>query len=115
VSHRPRPADLVALLSPAVEQALRAPSVHNTQPRRWRITPSGIELHADGDRHLAATDPDRRDLVLSCGAALHHLQVALAALAGAPMPQGVTRSGRTTGIIAGLTDIRQPPSRRRGG
>ena len=64
----------------AVERALRAPSVHNTQPWRWRVTPRSIELHADGDRHLAATDPDRRDLVLSCGAALHHLQVALAAL-----------------------------------
>jgi nitroreductase len=68
------------LLCTAVEQALRAPSVHNTQPWRWRITPNSIELHADGDRHLAATDPDRRDLLLSCGATLHHLQVALAAL-----------------------------------
>ena len=71
-----RPADLSA----AVGQALRAPSVHNTQPWRWRITPDTIEVHADWDRHLAATDPDRRDVVLSCGAALHHLQVALAAL-----------------------------------
>jgi nitroreductase len=66
-------------LALAVEQALRAPSVHNTQPWRWRLRPSTVELHADWNRHLAATDPDRRDLVLSCGAALHHLQVALAA------------------------------------
>ena len=64
----------------AVEQATRAPSVHNTQPWRWRIGPQSVELHADGNRHLPATDPDRRDLVLSCGAALHHLLVALAAL-----------------------------------
>ena len=63
----------------AIEQALRAPSVHNTQPWRWRIRSDGVELHADWNRHLVATDPDRRDLVLSCGAALHHLQVALAA------------------------------------
>ena len=77
---RSRPADLSALLSTAVEQALRAPSVHNTQPWRWRITADSVELHADQDRHLTATDPDRRDLLLSCGAALHHLQVALAAL-----------------------------------
>jgi nitroreductase len=69
-----RTADLTA----AVEHALRAPSVHNTQPWRWRIRPDVVELHADWDRHLAATDPDRRDLVLSCGAALHHLKVALA-------------------------------------
>jgi nitroreductase len=63
----------------AVEHALRAPSVHNTQPWRWRIRAEAVELHADWNRHLPATDPDRRDLVLSCGATLHHLQVALAA------------------------------------
>ena len=42
--------------------------------------PDSIELPADEARDLTATDPDRRDLLLSCGAALHHLQVALAAL-----------------------------------
>ena len=63
----------------AVEKATRAPSVHNTQPWRWRIGPRSVELHADWNRHLPATDPDRRDLVLSCGVALHHLHVALAA------------------------------------
>ena len=56
-----RIADLVA----AVEHALRAPSVHNSQPWRWRIRPDSVELHADWDRHLVATDPDRRDLVLA--------------------------------------------------
>jgi nitroreductase len=66
-------------LHEAVEDALRAPSVHNTQPWRWRLRPDTVELYADPDRHLATTDPDHRDLVLSCGAALHHLQVALAA------------------------------------
>ena len=62
-----------------VEHALRAPSVHNTQPWRWRIADDAVELHADWNRHLVATDPGRRDLVISCGAALHHLLVALAA------------------------------------
>jgi nitroreductase len=63
----------------AIEDALRAPSVYNTQPWRWRTRPGAVELHADWDRHLVAADPDRRDLLLSCGAGLHHLQVALAA------------------------------------
>ena len=70
-------------LARAVERALRAPSVHNTQPWRWRITTDAVELHADPGRHLDATDPDRRDLVISCGTALHHLTVALAAAAAA--------------------------------
>jgi nitroreductase len=65
-------------LPSAVELALLAPSVHNTQPWRWRIGPDAVELHADRFRHLAATDPDRRDLHVSCGAALHHLRAALA-------------------------------------
>jgi nitroreductase len=65
-------------LEAAVEDALRAPSVHNSQPWRWRITTDEVRLYADEQRHLIATDPDRRDLVLSCGAALHHLRVALA-------------------------------------
>jgi nitroreductase len=63
----------------AIVLALRAPSVHNTQPWSWRVGPDAVELYADRDRHLAATDPDRRDLLVSCGAALHHLRVALAA------------------------------------
>jgi nitroreductase len=66
-------------LADAVEDALHAPSVHNSQPWRWRIGSRDVQLHADPQRHLVATDPDRRDLVLSCGAALHHLRVALAA------------------------------------
>jgi nitroreductase len=66
-------------LGMAVEHALRAPSVHNTQPWRWRIRTEAVELHADWNRHLPVTDPDRRDLIMSCGAALHHLQVACAA------------------------------------
>lgn len=70
-------------LATAVQHALRAPSVHNTQPWRWRIRSGAVELHADWNRHLVATDPDRRDLILSCGAALHHLQVALAAAGSA--------------------------------
>jgi hypothetical protein len=67
-----------------VALANRAPSVHNSQPWRWRIGPSSIHLFADPARALPATDPEGRDLRISCGAALHHLRVALlaAGLAG---------------------------------
>ncbi|SOC49602.1 hypothetical protein SAMN05660748_2330 [Blastococcus aggregatus] len=63
----------------AISLANRAPSVHNSQPWRWRIGPSSIHLFADAARGLPATDPEGRDLRLSCGAALHHLRVALLA------------------------------------
>ncbi|MFC4108573.1 Acg family FMN-binding oxidoreductase [Micromonospora zhanjiangensis] len=75
----PSPARTGQILAEAARRALRAPSVFNTQPWRWRIGPDGLELHADRDRQLAATDPDGRLLVVSCGAALHHARVALAA------------------------------------
>ncbi|MFD8496055.1 Acg family FMN-binding oxidoreductase [Amycolatopsis sp. NPDC059657] len=64
----------------AVALACRAPSVHNSQPWRWRVGDHTIHLYADSGRHLAETDPDERDLLLSCGATLHHLRVAFAAL-----------------------------------
>ena len=70
-----RNSDLVT----AVEDSLKAPSVHNTQPWRWRFGRNDVELHADRGRQLTGTDPEGRDLLLSCGAALHHLRVALAA------------------------------------
>lgn len=60
--------------------ATRAPSVHNTQPWLWRTSPEGLELYADWARQLSRADPDGRDLMVSCGAALHHFQVASAAL-----------------------------------
>ena len=68
------------LLRRFVELAMRAPSVQNTQPWRWRISGVGLELHSDRTRQLPFADPLGRELVISCGAALHHLQVAASAL-----------------------------------
>lgn len=64
----------------ALGMANRAPSVHNSQPWQWRVWDESLHLYADPTRHLPKADPDRRDLLLSCGAALHHCTVALAGL-----------------------------------
>ncbi len=64
----------------ALRLASRAPSVHNTQPWRWRVGESTLDLFADPALQLANADPDGRGLILSCGAALHHGVAALAAL-----------------------------------
>ena len=60
--------------------ATRARSIHNSQPWRWKVGDESLRLYADPGRHLPNTDPDSRDLLLSCGASLHHAVVALAAM-----------------------------------
>lgn len=62
-----------------IATATRAPSVHNTQPWHWCLDGERLSLFADHERQLLHADPDGRDLVISCGAALNHLQVAAAA------------------------------------
>jgi nitroreductase len=70
---------LAATLAEAAAAAQRAPSVHNTQPWRWRVGTDNLDLYADRSRQLTVADPYGRLMLLSCGAALHHAQVALAA------------------------------------
>jgi hypothetical protein len=111
-----------------LEYACRAPSVHNTQPWRWRVEGNRIDLFADFRRQLVYADPVRRDLLISCGAALHHLQAAAAGFGWAarvqrlpdpknlrhiatvtlkPSPPGIDQSGTLETIVARRTDRRR--------
>ncbi|RDI34349.1 hypothetical protein DFR72_10196 [Lentzea flaviverrucosa] len=69
----------------ALTTASLAPSVHNTQPWRFRVRRDRIELHPDPSRKLAATDPEDRELRLSCGAALFNLRLALQSMGVRPL------------------------------
>ena len=57
--------------------ATRAPSVHNTQPWWFSTGDHEITVHADRDRQLRLADPDGRELLISCGAAVFTARVAL--------------------------------------
>lgn len=70
-------------LRTAVADAVRAPSLHNTQPWRFRLRDGGIELAVDPTRRLPATDPSGWGARIACGAALYNLRLALA-VAGTP-------------------------------
>src|SRR6266516_3450420 len=47
-----------ASVEAAVAVAIRAPSIHNTQPWAWRLSADGLALRADRSRQLAVADPD---------------------------------------------------------
>jgi hypothetical protein len=91
----PPPPDAGALASPdpliadetaryIVTEAIWAPSVHNTQP--WWFSTEGqrVTLYADAGRQLAVADPDGREMMISCGAALFTLRLALRSLGYIP-------------------------------
>jgi nitroreductase len=60
-----------------VETAVNAPSVHNTQPWWFYGADHEVGIHADDERRLAVADPDGREMMISCGAALFTARVAM--------------------------------------
>ena len=70
------PEDVDLLLRAAV----RAPSLHNSQPWAFAFGDHHVEVYADPDRHLLRADPTGRALHISCGAAVFNLRVAAAHL-----------------------------------
>jgi nitroreductase len=69
--------DAQRVLASLLQHAVRAPSGHNTQPWRFQIAEGRLHLYADRSRALPVVDPENRELVMSCGAALAHLTVAM--------------------------------------
>jgi hypothetical protein len=66
-----------------VRVAARAPSLHNTQPWRFKVREGAIELYPDRRRQLAE-DPDGREMLISCGAALYGLRLGVRSLGYLP-------------------------------
>ncbi|BBZ49071.1 nitroreductase family protein [Mycobacterium heidelbergense] len=67
------------VITGAVELACRAPSLHNIQPWRWVAGRASVDLFVDPHRTVTSTDKSGREAIISCGAALDHFRVAMAA------------------------------------
>jgi len=64
-----------AVMVELVRYATLAPNGHNTQPWKFAIKESAIEIHPDFTRHLPAVDPNERELWISLGCALENLLI----------------------------------------
>ncbi|MGC4876140.1 Acg family FMN-binding oxidoreductase [Micromonospora sp. DT43] len=94
----------------AAGDAVRAPSLHNSQPWRLRLREGGIDVLADPTRRLPATDPSGWGVRIACGAALFNLRLALA-VTGVPARVRLRPDPAEPGLLARLVpDIPRRPT-----
>ncbi|GLH99711.1 Acg family FMN-binding oxidoreductase [Phytohabitans aurantiacus] len=67
----------VDVIAECVHAAVQAPSIHNTQPWRFEAHGRDIDVYADRSRQLSVLDPSGRQLLMSVGAAVFNLRLAL--------------------------------------
>jgi nitroreductase len=67
------------VIEDAVRLACRAPSLYNSQPWLWLVDGDRLDLFLDPSR-VMHIDRSGRQALISCGAALDHLRVAMAAV-----------------------------------
>jgi nitroreductase len=103
------PLDLTRAL---IGAAVLAPSDWNSQPWRFEADPGTIRLLADPQRALPLSDPDRRGMMVSLGAALENLLVAARAYGLQPTVRYRPNDG-ARGAVAEVTWTAGEPRRDR--
>ncbi|MFY1694803.1 Acg family FMN-binding oxidoreductase [Solwaraspora sp. WMMA2101] len=90
------------LMAACLEAAGAAPSVHNSQPWRFRPHPDGVDVLADRARQVDLIDPDGRELTISVGAAVFNLRVAMLAHGRTPVLRLLPEPGQPD-LLARIT------------
>jgi nitroreductase len=88
--------------------AVNAPSVHNTQPWRFHHGEHEISISANNERQLRVADPQGREMMISGGAALFNMRVALRCLGWVPKVR-VLPDHDLPNLVAKLTWDQQVP------
>jgi hypothetical protein len=91
--------------------AILAPSRYNTQPWLFEIEGSELSLYADWRRSLKVADPQGRELIMACGAALYNLEVAALHFGYTTSVEILAGKNRRDGLLARLAlEERHPPT-----
>jgi nitroreductase len=86
----------------AAAAAVRAPSLHNSQPWFFQLRDGGVEIVADRSRQLAVADSGGWAVGIACGAATLNARLALA-VNGTPAEVALRPYGNGSYVIARLT------------
>jgi nitroreductase len=92
----------------AAAAAIRAPSLHNSQPWQFRLRDGAIEVLADPSRQLTVADRAGWAIRIACGAATYNARLALATN-GTPAEVMLRPAGAEPNVMARLTPGRSRP------
>ncbi|MFC7530108.1 hypothetical protein [Actinoplanes sp. GCM10030250] len=96
------------VLEDCVEAATMAPSLHNSQPWKFRIADGAVNVYADHTRQLAVLDPSGRELMISVGAAVFNLRLRLRQAGHLPRLTVFPDSGQSD-LVATVTSAGPAP------
>jgi hypothetical protein len=105
---RPHPEPIPAeWVDDLLAAAARAPSVLNTQPWLFQVDAHTISLYADPTRRLRS-DLNGREMLISCGAALFGLRLAIRALGYQPLVSVLPEPERADLLATVRLGVREP-------